>query len=170
MKTRQLTLLAVLTAAAAAVSWMENQIPLQTLIPVPGLKLGLANVVSAFALYTMGLRAALLILPARCLLGALLGGNWTALLFSLSGGMLSVLVMAGARKSRLLSVYGVSALGAAAFNTAQIGIASWMMHSVAVWGYLPYLLLIGTACGLSTALALAGVLRAAEQAGLTRMI
>jgi len=145
---------------AAAVSWAENQIPLQTLIPVPGLKLGLANVVSAFALYTMGLPEALTVLTARCLTGALIGGNWTALLFSLSGGIVSVMVMAAARKSGRLSVYGVSVLGAAGFNTAQIGIAVLLMHSRTVWGYLPYLLLIGTACGLATATVLAGVLRA----------
>ncbi len=165
MKTKKLTTMAILTALAMALSWLEGLIPLELVIPLPGVKLGLANTVTLFALYTMDLPAALLILVARCLLGALFSGNITALAFSLTGGVLSMLTMAIARRSRHLSVYGVSVLGAAAHNIGQILIATLLMHSVYIAAYLPYLLLIGTACGCATATVAAGVLRALAPGG-----
>ena len=112
--------------------------------------------------------AAALILIARCLLGALFGGNLTALAFSLTGGLLSLLVMALAQRSRHLSVYGVSVLGAAAHSAGQILIATILMHSEYIIAYLPYLLLISTACGCATATVAAGVLRALYTAGKMR--
>ena len=71
MKTKDLTTMAILTALAMALSWVERMIPLEMLIPLPGVKLGLANTVTLFALYRLNLPAALLILTARCLLAAL---------------------------------------------------------------------------------------------------
>ncbi len=165
MKTKKLTTMAILTALAMALSWLERMIPLELVIPLPGVKLGLANTVTLFALYTMDLSAALLILVARCLLGALFGGNLTALIFSLTGGVLSMLTMAAARRSRHLSVYGVSVLGAAAHNIGQILSAMLLMHSVYIAAYLPWLLLIGTICGCATATVTAGVLRALAPVG-----
>ena len=73
--------------------------------------------------------------------------------------ILTALAMAAAKRSRHLSVWGVSVLGAAGHNCGQILIAMILMHSGAVLGYLPYLLLIGTACGCATAAVTAGVLR-----------
>ena len=159
MKTEKLTTMAILTALALALSWLERMIPLELVVPLPGIKLGLANTVSLYALYTMDLPAAMLILIARCLLTTLFSGNMTALAFSLAGGILSMLVMALARLSRHLSVYGVSVLGAAAHNLGQIMTAMLLMHSAFIIAYLPYLLLIGTACGCATATVAAGVLR-----------
>ena len=69
LTTRQLTLCAVLTAMALALSYLENFFPLSLAIPIPGIKLGLANIVTLFALYALGPGQALLILLARCLLG-----------------------------------------------------------------------------------------------------
>ena len=168
MKTEKLTSMAILTALALALSWLERMIPLEMLIPLPGVKLGLANTVSLYALYAMDLPSAALILIARCLLGALFGGNLTALAFSLTGGLLSLLVMALAQRSRHLSVYGVSVLGAAAHSAGQILIATILMHSEYIIAYLPYLLLISTACGCATATVAAGVLRALYTAGKMR--
>lgn len=164
MKTKQLTTMAILTALALVLSRVERLIPLELVIPLPGVKLGLANTVTLFALYRLNLPAAMLILLARCLIGALFSGNMTALAFSLTGGALSMLAMAAARKSRHLSVWGVSVLGAAGHNTGQILIACILMHSPYVVGYLPYLLLIGTACGCATAAVAAGVLRGIRNA------
>ena len=76
---------AVLTALALALSMAERALPLTTLIPLPGLRLGLANLVTVFALCRLSGREALLILVARCLLGAIGGGSLTALAFSLTG-------------------------------------------------------------------------------------
>lgn len=165
MRTKDLTTMAILTALAMALSWVERMIPLEMLIPLPGVKLGLANTVTLFALYRLNLPAALLILTARCLLGALFSGNLTALAFSITGGILAMLVMAAAKKSRHLSVWGVSVLGAAGHNCGQILIAAVLMHSPYIFGYLPYLLLIGTACGCATAAVAGGVLRALRASG-----
>ncbi len=165
MKTKDLTTMAILTALALALSWMERMIPLEFLIPLPGVKLGLANTVTLFALYRLNLPMAVLILIARCLLGMLFSGNVSALAFSLSGGLLAMGVMALARKSRHLSVWGVSVLGAAGHNSGQILTASLLMHSTSVIGYLPYLLVIGTVCGCATAAAASGVLRSLQHSG-----
>ena len=70
LTTKQLTLCAVLTALALALSYLENFFPLSLAIPIPGIKLGLANIVTVFALYALGPGQALLILAGRCLLGA----------------------------------------------------------------------------------------------------
>ena len=162
MKTKDLTIMAILTALAMVLGWVERMIPLELLIPLPGVKLGLANTVTMFSLDWLNLPATMLILTARCLLGGLFSGNMTALAFSLTGGVISMLVMAAAKRSRHLSVWGVSVLGAAGHNCGQILIAMILMHSGAVLGYLPYLLLIGTACGCATAAVTAGVLRIAR--------
>ena len=93
LSTRRLTRCAVLTALALALSVTEGLFPLTVLVPLPGLRLGLANLVTIYALCTMSGREALLILVARCLLGALVGGNLSALAFSLGGGLLAFGVM-----------------------------------------------------------------------------
>ena len=160
MKTREMTTMAILTALAMALSWIERMIPLEMLIPLPGVKMGLANTVTLFALYMMSVPSAAMVLIARCLLAALFSGNMTGLAFSLAGGLLSMVVMALARKSRHLSVWGVSVLGAAGHNVGQILVAIALMHSLQIAAYLPYLLLIGTACGCATAAVAAGVMRA----------
>ena len=89
----------------------------------------------------------------------------TGLAFSMAGGLISLGVMAAARHSRHLSVFGVSVLGAAGHNFGQILTARLLMNSPYIWGYLPYLLLIGTACGLATGAVGAGVLRSLGAAG-----
>ena len=91
--TRQLTLCAMLTALALALSWVERFLPLSLLIPLPGIKLGLANIVTLFALYALGPAQALLILLCRCTLGALFAGNLNALIYSLFGGVAAMLTM-----------------------------------------------------------------------------
>ena len=108
LTTKQLTLCAVLTALALAFSYLENFFPLSLAIPIPGIKLGLANIVTVFALYALGPAQALLILTGRCLLGAVFAGNMNALIFSLLGGFSAMLVMILLSKSRHLSIYGVS--------------------------------------------------------------
>lgn len=120
LTTKQLTLCAVLTALALAFSYLENFFPLSLAIPIPGIKLGLANIVTVFALYALGPAQALLILTGRCLLGAVFAGNMNALIFSLLGGFSAMLVMILLSRSRHLSIYGVSIGGAAAHNCGQI--------------------------------------------------
>lgn len=101
----------MLTTLALALSVAENQIPLSLAIPLPGIKLGLANIVTVFALYALGPGQAFLILLARCILGAVFAGNMNALLFSLLGGVTAMGVMILLSRWRRLSLYGVSVGG-----------------------------------------------------------
>lgn len=158
-KTRRVTLCALLISLALALSWMERFFPLQLVIPLPGVKLGLANIVSLVALYLLDGRSAALILALRCLLGSVFGGGITSLMFSLTGGLVSMLVMIPARHVPFLSLYGVSILGAAAHNIGQILVSMLLMHSVYIGAYLPYLLVIGVLTGFATGAAASGVLR-----------
>ncbi len=150
---------AVLVALALALSYTERFIPLQMVIPFPGVKLGLANIATLVALYALGWQKTIPIVVVRCFLGALFGGL-TGILFSLTGGLLSLGVMAACKKIPVFSIYGVSILGAAAHNIGQIFAAMALMGSVYVWAYLPYLLLIAIFTGTATGAACAGVLRA----------
>ena len=161
---KNLALCGVFTALALALSYTERFIPLQLAVPLPGVKLGLANIVTLVALYRLKPRHALAILLSRCILGAVFGGGITGLLFSLTGGLLALGAMALAKKWGPFSVYGVSVLGAAAHHVGQIGAAMVLMRSVYVAAYLPWLLLAGVATGLLTGAAGAGVLKALEYA------
>ena len=147
MTTKQLTLCAVLAALALALSYIESFFPLTLLIPLPGVKLGLANIVTVFALYTLGSPMALCILLVRCTLGALFAGNASALIFSLLGGFSAMLVMIALHKSRRLSIFGVSIAGAAAHNCGQVAAAMLTLGSVAPLSYLPFLLLVSLFTG-----------------------
>ena len=159
-KTKRLTLCAILVALAMALSYTERFIPLQMLVPLPGVKLGLANIVPLMALYLMGPKAAFAILIPRCIFGAVFGGGITGLAFSLVGGLLAMAVMCLARKIPAFSVYGVSILGAAAHNVGQILAAMVLMNSVYIGAYLPYLLGVALFTGFATGAACAGILRA----------
>ena len=150
---KQLTLCALLTAMALALSYLENLFPLSLTIPVPGVKLGLANIVTLFALYALGPGEALLILLARCLLGALFAGNMNALIFSLLGGLSALGTMILLSRRRGLSVYGVSVGGAAAHNCGQIAAALLTLGSAAPLYYLPILLAVSLLTGGLTGLA-----------------
>ena len=150
LTTKNLALCAVLTALALGLSTLENLFPVSLLVPLPGVKLGLANIVTVFALYQLGAVPALVILVARCLLGSLFAGNASALLFSLMGGIGAMLVMIALRRVRGLSVYGVSIAGAAAHNIGQIGAAMSVLGGTAVLGYLPVLLGVSLLTGTLT--------------------
>ena len=159
--TKTLAQSAVLVALALALSYTERFIPLQLVIPLPGVKLGLANIATLVALYALGWQKTIPIVVVRCFLGALFGGL-TGILFSLTGGLISLGVMAACKKTPIFSIYGVSILGAAAHNIGQILAAMALMGSIYVWAYLPYLLLIAIFTGTATGAACAGVLRACK--------
>lgn len=157
--TKRMVLSAVLVSLALALSYTERFIPLQMLVPLPGVKLGLANIVTLIALYLLGAKSAFAILILRCVLGAVFGGGITGLLFSLTGGVLSMSVMALCKNAPILSVYGISILGAAVHNIGQILAAMVLMNSVYIGMYLPYLLVVALFTGFATGAAGAGVLR-----------
>ena len=158
-KVNQMTLCAILISMALVLSYIERFIPLQMFIPLPGIKLGLANIVTLMALFFLGEKSAFTILVLRCLLGSLFGGGIFGLAFSMTGGLLSMTVMCIFKRCRLISIYGVSILGAAAHNIGQILVAVLLMGSVYVIGYLPYLLLVSVFTGMATGGICAGVFR-----------
>lgn len=131
LTTKQLTLCAVLTAMALALSYLENLFPLSLAIPLPGIKLGLANIVTVFALYALGPGQALLILVGRCLLGAVFAGNMNALIFSVLGGVSAMLVMILLSRLGQLSVYGVSIGGAAAYGCTLLPLGNLLRLALA---------------------------------------
>ena len=159
LTTRQLTLCALLTAMALALSYMENFLPLSLAIPVPGIKLGLANIVTVFALYALGPVQAMLILLARCFLGAMFAGNMNALFFSLLGGVAALLVEILLSRLPRLSLYGVSVGGAAAHNCGQVAAAVVTLGNMAPVYYLPVLLGVSLATGALTGLLASGLFR-----------
>ena len=168
LTTKQLTFCAVLTAMALALSYLENFFPLSLAIPIPGIKLGLANIVTMFALYALGPGQALMILLARCLLGAAFAGNMNALIFSILGGVTAMLVMIGLSHWRRLSVYGVSVGGAAAHNCGQVAAAILTLGNTAPLYYLPILLGVSLFTGALTGLIAACLFRALAYTGLMK--
>ncbi len=167
LTTKQLTLCAVLTALALALSYLENLFPLSLAIPIPGIKLGLANIVTVFALYALGPAQALLILLARCFLGALFAGNMNALIFSLLGGVTAMVVMIALSRLRYLSIYGVSVGGAAAHNCGQVAAAVLTLGNTAPLYYLPVLLGVSLLTGALTGLVSACLFRALAHTNLS---
>ena len=168
LTTKQLAQCAVLTALALALSYMEALLPLSLVIPLPGIKLGLANIVTVFALCTMGVPQAFLILIARCFLGSLFAGNLNALLFSLLGGVLALVLEALLLRLRRLSIFGVSMGGAAAHNCGQVAAAVLTLGNTAPCYYLPILLGVSLFTGALTGLVAACLFRALAHTGLMR--
>ena len=166
--TRNIALCAVLAALALGLSTLEGLFPLSLIVPLPGVKLGLANIVTVFALYALGPAQALLILTGRCLLGAVFAGNMNALIFSLLGGFSAMLVMIGLSRFRHLSIYGVSIGGAAAHNCGQVAAACLTLGSGAPLYYLPILLGASLLTGAVTGVAAACLFRALRHTSILR--
>lgn len=148
--TKRLTRAALLTALALIIFMVEAQLP--PLAPIPGIKLGLANIITVYAMFRLGPRDALGILLARILLGSVFAGTLSAVLFSLAGGLLCYLVTLLLRKrvtERQIWVCGI--LGAMAHNLGQT-LAATLVYTGAVLVYLPVLLLSGMVTGLFTGL------------------
>lgn len=158
-KIQEITLCGILISMALVLSYMERFLPLQLIIPLPGIKLGLANIVTLMALFFLGEKNAFVILILRCILGAIFGGGISGLFFSLIGGILAMAVMCIFKSCKGLSIYGISILGAAAHNIGQILAAIILMESIYVTGYLPYLLVVSVFTGMATGSICAGVFR-----------
>lgn len=154
MRTKKLALCGLLTALAIVLSLAERLFPLDAVVPVPSVKLGLANVVTMFALTRLRPREACAILFCRVSLSSLLMGSVTAFLFSLNGGLLSLAAMWALLRAegRFCSLLGVSVAGAAAHNVGQVAAAVVWMKTAAVVTYLPFLLVMSVPLGLITGL------------------
>lgn len=150
----------LLTALALVLSLVDRMFPLQAVVPVPGIKLGLANVVTLFALTALDARQAIAILLCRVVLGAVFAGSVTSLLFSLLGGLAAFAVMwlLLHKEGSWFSLPGVSIAGAAAHNIGQIGAAVLVLGTVNVVAYLPLLLFSAIPMGLVAGLVCAATL------------
>lgn len=157
---RRIALCGLLTATALVLSLVEKMFPLQAAVPIPGVKLGLANVVTLFALQYLGVRQTAAIVLVRVTLSSVFMGSVTGFLFSLFGGMLALLVMRLLlpRAGRWFSLPGVSVAGAAAHNVGQICAAVLVLGTTDVVGYLPLLLVMSIPLGLVTGAVCAAVL------------
>ncbi len=149
---RHLNGMALLTGLSLILFVIEAQIPPP--LPLPGVKIGLANVVTVYAACRYGLKDALLILLARIFLAGMFAGQAAALFYSLSGGLLCLLGMAALRHwIPLRFLWLISIAGAILHNTGQIGAAVLMTGTEAALLYWPILTVTGAAAGLFTGIA-----------------
>ncbi len=146
MRGKKVALYGLLTALALVLSYVEAQIP--AFFVVPGMKLGLTNVVVLTALYRMGNRDALVLNVVRIVLVAFTFGSLFGMLYSLAGGILSFLAMIAGKKTGRFSVVGVSVLGGVAHNIGQVLVAMAVLENVALAYYLPFLLASGLGAGI----------------------
>ena len=145
MKTERLTRLALLTAAALMLSWIESLLP--AFSAVPGVKIGLANTVSLFALYMLSEKDAWLISALRISLASLLFGSLFSLAYSFAGALVSLLVMCLMKRTSIFSVTGVSIAGGVAHNAGQIIAAMLIMETKGLVYYLAPLTVSGIIAG-----------------------
>ncbi len=149
MSPKKLATLGLFTTMSLIIYGVECAIP--PLVPIPGIKLGLANIVTLVLLRDFSLRDAILVLLARILLSALLFGQALSLLYSLTGGIVSLFLMAlfhhFLRKKEIVIT---SILGGIGHNLGQIAVALFLTKTIGILAYLPFLLLSGILTGCFT--------------------
>ncbi|BDF33844.1 MULTISPECIES: Gx transporter family protein [Extibacter] len=147
----------VFTALALIFSYVETLIPFH--IGVPGVKLGLANLIIVIALYKMSLKETYLLSVVRVVLSGFIFGNYFSIIYSLAGGLLSLTVMALLRKRGGFSILGISIAGGVCHNIGQLAIAMVVVETFSVIYYIPVLLIAGLATGLLIGIAADGMLK-----------
>lgn len=164
MKIKTLTSLSILSAAALILFVIEAQIP--TLIPIPGIKLGISNVVTLFTAYAMSRKKAGFVLAVRVVLGSIFTGQALAFIYSACGAILSFAVLCALKsvlsKKQMWAVGGFCAL---AHNAAQLLAACVVMRTQAVFWYAPVLCISGVITGIFTGLAAQLTLQSLERSG-----
>ena len=155
-KTKRLVLLAMLTAVAMILSYVESLLPS---VGIPGVNMGLANIAVIFALFRFGWKEAAALSLVRVVLVSLLFGSVGAMLYSLAGAVLSLAVMALLRRIDRFSTVGVSVAGGVAHNAGQILMAMLILQTKQLLGYLPVLAVSGIAGGVLTGLVAALLIR-----------
>ena len=146
-KSQKIALLGLCTAIAMVFAWVEAQLP-PLYAAVPGIKLGLPNIVIIFVLYRMGLKEAAAVSFVRIVAVSLLFGNPMTFAYSVAGGFLSLLVMTLLRKMNFLSTVGVSVAGGVMHNVGQILMAMLLLGTAELGYYLIVLAVTGTVSGI----------------------
>ena len=151
MKTKRLVLLALFTAIALTIFMIEAQIP--ALVPIPGVKIGLANIVTVFVVFALGTKDGAAVLACRIFLGAVFAGNFSTVFYSAAGGLLSILTTVGLKK-RLThkQLWVAGALAAAAHSVGQMGAAVVISGTPGLVVYLPVMIAISIVTGTFTGL------------------
>lgn len=146
-KNRQVTYVGIMVALALVLQLVEGMIPLPFI--APGVKLGLANIISLLAIIYFGFRQALLVVFLRVCMGAFLSGRLYSIAYGGIGAFFSILIMAifYYRFTKYFSVHGISILGAVAHNIGQIFMASLLIDTVSIFRYLPILMVSGLITG-----------------------
>ena len=151
MKVKKITQMAMLTAIALTIFMIEAQIP--ALIPIPGVKLGLANIVTVFAVFALGPKEAAMILFVRIFLGAVFAGNFSTILYSGAGGLLAILVTIGLRKILThQQLWVAGAIGAIFHSIGQMAVAVAVTGTPGILVYLPMMILCSIITGVFTGL------------------
>lgn len=145
LSAKKTALFGLLTALAFVLGYVETLVPVY--LGAPGVKLGLANLVTMVGLYCLGVKATSLISVVRIVLSGFMFGPPSAILFGLSGTALSLTLMALCKRFRLFGIVGVSILGGVAHNIGQFLMAALVVHTFGVFSYLPVLLTAGCAAG-----------------------
>lgn len=161
----RITRLALLTAIALTIFLAEAQLP--ALTAVPGIKLGLANIVTVYAVFVLGPGNALLVLSARIFLGAVFSGQMMTLIYSAAGGFLSWCALCLLRRALTWQQIWLASPVAAVFhNLGQLLAAAAVLRSWSVMAYLPYLIIAAVLAGLFTGIAAQALIRRLERFGL----
>lgn len=151
MRVRKMTVMALLTAIALTIFMVEAQLP--ALSPVPGIKLGLANIVTVFTVFTLGAGEGVMVLGMRIFLGAIFAGNFSTILYSGAGGLCAVamtILMKKILTKKQLWVAGV--LGAIAHSLGQMGAAILITGTPGLALYLPVMIVVSILTGSFTGL------------------
>ena len=151
MKTRKMTLLALLSAIALTIFMVEAQLP--ALVPVPGIKLGLANIVTVFTVFALGPGEGAAVLAVRIFLGAVFAGNFSTIFYSAAGGLCAIGVTILLR--RILTkkqLWVAGCLGAVAHSLGQMAMAIALTGTPSLAVYLPVMIAAGIVTGAFTGL------------------
>lgn len=148
--TKKLTTLSLLISVAMVLSYIESLIP--AFVAVPGVKVGLSNIATVFALYILGAPGAVAVSVIRVFLSSLLFGNFAMMIYSLAGAALALTFMILIKATGLFSEVGVSVIGGIMHNAGQIIAAAFMMENSGIVSYLVPLAISGTIAGVAVGL------------------
>ncbi|MCU6762553.1 Heptaprenyl diphosphate synthase component I [uncultured Roseburia sp.] len=143
--TKKIALLSMLVALALVCSYVEVLVPIQ--VGLPGMKLGLANLVIVTGLYFLNAREILAVSIVRIMLSAFMFGNGMSLIYSLAGGVLSLALMLLLKKNKGFSIVGISIAGGVFHNVGQLLIALVIVDNINLVFYFPVLMVAGALTG-----------------------
>jgi len=148
MKTKKLVLMGLFVSMALALHIVESMIPVPFI--TPGAKLGLANIITLTALMYFGFKDAFIILTVRIILASIFGGGVSAFIYSISGGILSIVFMEIIKLigKDNVSLIGISGVGAVYHNIGQLLAAAFIIKNLKIFVYFPVLFLAGVGTGI----------------------